>query len=158
VSGSVSGSPALDDLAVEMAGEADLFVFIAHQYGANDWLDFTAESVRRIDLLIDSWWPPNPAANAYESMVPAIGAYIGCVLCRDTGAVWVMDADRHEPAVEIPERGRAFPLSRVRKRCQFGIEYAVTPFFDEVRNYWLHGEGPATAQPPAGRRPWPFGR
>src|SRR5271157_2529046 len=132
MSWTVSGAGTPADLASDMAEEAELFVTIARQHGAIDWLDYSAESVRRIDGLIDAWWPPHPPRSSYESMVPAIGAYIGCVLCRDTGAVWVLDDDRHEPAVEIPEHGRAYPLSRVSKRCEFGAERAITPFFDEV--------------------------
>jgi hypothetical protein len=144
----ISGAGTRADLASDMAEAAELFVDIARRHSGVDWLDYSGDSVRRLDGLISSWWPPHPPRDDYESMVLVIGAYIGCVLCRDTGAVWVVDDGRQEPAVEIPGLGRAFPVSRVARRCEIGEERGITPFFDEVRNYWLSGE---EAEPASGR-------
>ena len=147
-----------DELSEKMRSLAEILVRTAGAQGV-DWLDFSVESAGRLDDLIDEWWPPKPRLDDYESMIPAIGAYIGEILVRDTGATWV-EAPEGEAGVELGGT-LAFPLTKVAKRFANGRSHSIGHFTREIRAHWLSGraELPATwntTKPVRGklRLPW----
>ena len=88
--GVVGSTSNVDGPAAMMRLAADAFVKSAGSNGVT-WLDYSPESASRLDALIDEWWPASPPKDTYESMVPAMGAYVGEVLVTQTGAHWIRD-------------------------------------------------------------------
>lgn len=144
-----------NDPASVMAHSADAFIRSAEAWGV-DWLDYSGESVMRLDGLIDEWWP-RPRKGTHESMVPTIGAYVGEVLIRTTGAHWVSD-DAEGYGIELV--GTAYPLNKVAKRFERGRDHSIGQFYREVSNHWLSGNDaiPAAWKPVPHKRRWPFSR
>ncbi len=126
-----------DGPAAMMRLAAEAFVKSAGASGIS-WLDYSAESVRRLDALIAEWWPEQAPKDAYEAMAPAMGAYVGEVLTMDTGGHWVRD-DTRGFGVEL--RGQVvFPVTEVSRRFQLGSDNSISSFYDEISARW-HREG-----------------
>jgi hypothetical protein len=144
--GVVGQTTNVDGPAAMMRLAADAFVKSAGSNGVT-WLDYSPESAIRLDELIDEWWPAAPAKDSYESMVPAMGAYVGEVLILNTGAHWIRDPDEGY-GVEL--NGQiAFPMDKVSKRFELGPEHAIAQFYRETSIDWLsrQPEIPAIEQP-----------
>jgi hypothetical protein len=141
--GVVATTTDLDGPSSMMRLVADTFVKPAVQGGAI-WLDYSAESVDRLDALIAESWPGVPEKGTYGSMVPAIGAYVGEVLVKQTGARWIRDP---EEGYGVELNGQvAFPMSEVGKRFELGPEHSIGRFYRDVSGRWLlsaskHGQG-----------------
>ena len=145
-SGVVGPTANVDGPGAMMRLAADAFVKSAGSNGVT-WLDYSPESAIRLDKLIDEWWPAAPSKDSYESMVPAMGAYVGEVLIMNTGAHWTRDP---QEVYGVELNGQvAYPMDRVSKRFEFGPEHAIAQFYRETSIDWLsrQREGPATAQP-----------
>jgi len=133
---------------------ADIFVAAVRASGECG-LDYTPESVFRLDDLIDKFWGPKPEHATYEAMVPAIGAYLGEVLVDATAAQWVRTPDG-QMAVQLGAIS-AFPMNKVGKRFDRGREHSITQFYREISQHWSSGneEIPATwksMEPPQAKR------
>jgi hypothetical protein len=147
----------VDGPAAMMRLAADAFVKSAASNGV-PWLDYSPESAIRLDELIAEWWPADPAKNSYESMVPAMGAYLGEVLVLHTGARWIRDPS---DGYGIERNGQvAFPLSKVSKRFEFGPNQSIAQFYREFSINWLArpAEAPEEAEPVPVKRGGLFGR
>ena len=132
----------MPDLAAKMVNAADIFVENM-SYAGVTWLEVSPDSVLRLDDLIDQFWPPGARPDDYQSMIPVIGAYVGEVLIRETGATWVEGPH----GIGVTLRGQsAFPLNKVAKRFDQGRNHSIGHFFREIRAHWLsgHTELPAT--------------
>jgi hypothetical protein len=145
-SGVVGPTANVDGPAAMMRLAADAFVKSAGSNGVI-WLDYSPESAIRLDELIDEWWPAAPPKDSYESMVPAMGAYVGEVLVINTGAHWIRDP-KEGYGVELNGQ-RAFPMNKVSMRFELGPEQAIAQFYRETSIDWLsrQREVPATAKP-----------
>jgi hypothetical protein len=132
--GVVAVTTDLDGPSSMMRLAADTFVKPAVQGGAI-WLDYSPESVDRLDALIAESWPGVPEKGTYGSMVPAIGAYVGEVLVKQTGARWVRDP-KEGYGVELNGQV-AFPMAEVGKRFELGPDYSIGAFYREVAGRWL---------------------
>jgi ribosomal protein L27 len=155
---SVVGSTAnVDGPAAMMRLAAEAFVKSAGSNGVT-WLDYSPESAIRLDGLIDEWWPASPPKDTYESMVPAMGAYLGEVLVRQTGGHWIRDP---KEGYGVEFKGHVvFPLVKVSTRFELGPEQAIAQFYVEISSQWLsgHEEAPATGDVGKGKRGGLFGR
>jgi hypothetical protein len=134
--------PDADDLPALMHSAAEAFVRVAKAFGA-DWLDYSPDSVMRLDDFIDEAWGHYPRKGACESLIPSMGAYIGEALIRQTGAHWVRQPDG---TFGVELRGVAFPMSKVAKRFDRGLEHSIGHFYREITSHWLSGNDqfPAT--------------
>jgi hypothetical protein len=149
--GVVARATDLDGPASMMRMAAETFVKPAVEGGAT-WLDFSPESVDRLDELIAESWPGVPEKGTYEPMVPALGAYVGEVLVRHTGANWIRDP---EQGYGVERNGQvAFPMTEVSRRFELGPEHAIGRFYREVAGMWSH----PVAQPGAKEKRGLFGR
>jgi hypothetical protein len=137
-----------DSPAVAMRLAAEVFVKTGVSRGVT-WLDYSADSVARLDGLLGEWWPDTPAEGS-EALTPSIGAYLGEVLAMDTGARWVRDAGR---GFGLELDGQVvFPSVEVARRLQAGPSAPVGQFFDEVSIRWhLAGEEKTTSRDRAGQ-------
>jgi hypothetical protein len=156
-SGVVGPTGNVDGPAAMMRLAADAFVKSAGSNGVT-WLDYSPESAIRLDELIDEWWPAAPAKDSYESMVPAMGAYVGEVLILNTGAHWI----RHpNEGYGVEFHGQvAFPMDQVSKRFEIGPEHAIAQFYRETSIDWLshQPEAPAAEPPATAKKGGLFGR
>ena len=133
----VGSNARVDGPAAMMRLAADAFVKSAGTNGVT-WLDYSPESVMRLDQLIAEWWPSAPPKETYEAMVPAIGAYLGEVLVAQTGARWIRDPAQGY-GVEYHEQV-AFPMREVSRRFQLGPDHAIGQFYNQISNRWLWGK------------------
>ena len=144
-----------DDYESIMRFSADAFVRSAKITGTM-WLDYSPESVMRLDDWISEQWPPRPRKGTYESMVPSIGAYVGEVLIRQTGAHWVKST-KDGFGVELQDV--AWPMNKVAKRFELGPDHSIGHFYREIAAHWLSGSDavPTTWRPTPEKRGF-FGR
>jgi len=122
------------------------------------WLDYSPDSAMRLDGLIDEWWPASPSKDSYESLVPALGAYLGEVLVLQTGAQWIRDP---KDGYGLELKGQVvFPMAEVSKRFELGPEHSIAQFYREVSISWLAAdeETPPTGQATKAKRGGIFGR
>ncbi|MFB7273597.1 hypothetical protein [Streptomyces sp. NPDC056244] len=117
-------------------------------------LDYTVASLRVVDFIIEGLRSGGPARGQVTETLRGLGAYVGEVLVRRAGAVWV-DFDDDQRAmfgqsvgVRLPD-GRVWnPLGRVVNRFVVGPEESLETFY--LR---LHGRssGLGAAERPARR-------
>jgi hypothetical protein len=131
------------DVATEMRRVADVLVGAAKAAGELG-LDYSPASVLLLDDFIEEGWGPRPKRGTYESMIPAIGAYVGEVLVAQTQGRWIR-TESGEMAIEIG-RVVAFPMNKVGKRFERGRGQSIAQFYREIVSQWRSGsEGlPAT--------------
>ncbi|MER7397049.1 hypothetical protein ABT381_16265 [Streptomyces sp. NPDC000151] len=131
--------------AAEMRGRAAAFV--ARVTARNRLpLDYTVASLRVADFLVDGLRKGGTGRARPADALFGLGAYVGEVLVRQAGAVWV-DLDEAQRAhfgqpvgVRMPD-GRVWnPLGRVVNRFEFGTEDSLRTFYLQ-----LHGRGRAGA-------------
>ena len=137
-------APTSDGVA-EMHTVAEVFVATAKGAGAM-WVDYSPESVLRLDDFIDDGWGAKPRRGTYEALIPTIGAYVGEVLVAQTGARWI----RTEDGAIAVELGRLvmYPMNKVAKRFERGREHSIAHFYREIVSHWASGSEdlPATWQ------------
>ncbi|MCX3058995.1 hypothetical protein [Streptomyces beihaiensis] len=106
-------------------------------------LDYSVASLRVVDFLIEgmrkgsSGDPADPAARRArtQAVLDSLGAYVGEVLVRRAGAVWVDLDDEHRAyfgrtvGVRMPD-GRVWnPLGKVVNRYEAGPEESLQTFY-----------------------------
>lgn len=110
-------------------------------------LDWSVASLRVVDHLVDGLRKGGADAERNRQVLDGLGAYVGEVLVRQAGAVWVdLDADQRawfaqSVGVRMPD-GRVWnPLGKVRNRFETGGPE------DSLRIFYLtlHGRARRTA-------------
>ena len=132
---------AAEQAAAMMRLVAETFVGPATANGAV-WLDYSPASVMLLDDLIAAWWPATPEKGTYESMIPAMGAYVGEVLVRQSGGRWIRDPNEGY-AVELSGRV-VYPMKQVAGRFELGRAQSIGKFYTEASS----GSAPAGKTPP----------
>lgn len=117
--------------------------FVAHATARNRLpLDYTVASLRVADFLIDGLRKGTSDRTSVTGALFGIGAYVGEVLVRRAGAVWVdFDAAQRlyfgQPAgVRMPDERVWNPLGKVVNRFELGREESLQTFY-----LTLHGRG-----------------
>ncbi|MEX0173791.1 hypothetical protein [Streptomyces sp. LMG1-1-1.1] len=112
-------------------------------------LDYTAGSLRLVDRLIDGLRRGGAAREEVTGPLTGLGAYVGEVLVREAGAVWVdlppghplRSLFTHPVGVRMPD-GRVWnPLGRTVNRFERGPAESLQTFF-----LTLHGRRPPRAR------------
>lgn len=108
-------------------------------------LDYSVRSLRVVDFIVDGLRKSRPERERVERTLFGLGAYVGEVLVRRAGAVWVdFDASQREffaqpVGVRMPD-GRVWnPLGKVVNRFTIGPEESVQQFYLQ-----LHGRRPSS--------------
>jgi hypothetical protein len=98
-------------------------------------MDFSIESLKEIDRFFDEHGPQGRPRSGgllsenFGNRIFSIGAYVGEVICRRTGAVW--QGDDSDPDAEINvavrfKRGQIiWPIQKVLKRYQNGPQDSI---------------------------------
>lgn len=112
-------------------------------------LDYSAASLRLVDRLIDGLRRGTGGRDQVSGALVGLGAYVGEVLVRQAGAVWVDLPPEHllrtvfaQPVgVRMPD-GRVWnPLGRTVNRFEVGAQESLQTYF-----LTLHGRRPAAAR------------
>ncbi|MEU6842890.1 hypothetical protein ABZ930_13595 [Streptomyces sp. NPDC046716] len=123
----------------EKAAAADMrrhaTAFVARVASSRVPLDHSVASLRVVDFLVDGLRKGTPDRERVDAVLFALGAYVGEVLVRRAGAVWV-DLDAHQRAyfgqrvgVRMPD-GRVWnPLGKVVNRYEVGPEESLRTFY-----------------------------
>ncbi|MCZ0987352.1 hypothetical protein [Streptomyces diastatochromogenes] len=114
-------------------------------------LDYSERSLRVVDFLVDGLRKGGADRERARDALSGLGAYVGEVLVRRAGAVWVdFDADQRayfgqSTGVRMPD-GRVWnPLGKVLNRFEAGGPE------DSLQTFWLKLHGRARREQ-AGRR------
>ncbi|MEV8017672.1 hypothetical protein AB0O76_15300 [Streptomyces sp. NPDC086554] len=98
-------------------------------------LDYSVASLRIVDSLVEGLRAGNPERNRVEVVLFGLGAYVGEVLVRRAGAVWVdLDDSRRawfgQPVGVRMRDGRIWnPLGRVVNRFELGPDESLQTFY-----------------------------
>ena len=101
-------------------------------------LDYSEESIPRLDDVIDQAWPKGPGEDTVRYTLPPIAAYVGEVVIRNIGGRWVIEDHYGVPAIEFRDQV-AIPINRVGKRLMEGREWNLTTFYGELAAVWKEG-------------------
>lgn len=127
-------NPFLGWAAGDFRHHADEFCTLARDtYGLE--LDFSPGTLGQLDDLIDSQFGPG-SADQNANLIVAMGCYLGEVVIRSHGGAWRADEEFfHSPAVVVEGKlqTRTFPLSRVWRRFEYGIEHSLVAYYGDVR-------------------------
>ncbi|MFJ4711037.1 hypothetical protein [Streptomyces sp. NPDC088785] len=109
--------------------------FVARVASSRLPLDTSVASLRVVDFLIDGLRKGAPGRDRPDAVLFGLGAYVGEVLVRCAGAVWVdLDADQRayfgqQVGVRMPD-GRVWnPLGKVVNRYEVGAEESLRTFY-----------------------------
>ncbi|MFE1438029.1 hypothetical protein [Streptomyces sp. NPDC058739] len=86
--------------------------------GARLRLDYSAQSLWRVDRMIEDLRREEPPFAAFEAVLRGLGAYAGEVIVRQTGAEWWATGDDHW--VRTPDGKLWDPIDEAR-RCFSGV-------------------------------------
>ncbi|MFE5337228.1 hypothetical protein ACFQ8E_15055 [Isoptericola sp. NPDC056573] len=116
----------IDTETVDVMGRlAEEFVIAS---GAPDVFDFTVESIKALDLLVDSMLESASAEILDERFGLSMGAYAGEVIVRRSDeARWTYEIDQRAAAVRSTQFD-AFPQVKVSKRITIGPEHSLEQF------------------------------
>ncbi|MYW68471.1 hypothetical protein GTY65_31000 [Streptomyces sp. SID8379] len=109
--------------------------FVARVASSRLPLDYSVASLRVVDFLIDGLRKGSAERARIDVVLFGLGAYVGEVLARRAGAVWV-DLDEAQRAyfgqrvgVRMPD-GRVWsPLGKVVNRYEVGAEESLQTFY-----------------------------
>ncbi|WP_245180407.1 hypothetical protein [Streptomyces montanisoli] len=112
-------------------------------------LDYSVASLRVVDFVVDGLRKSGADPERAGEMLLGLGAYVGEVLVRRAGAVWVDFDDREQDyfgqpvGVRMPD-GRVWnPLGKVRNRFEVGGPA------ESLQTFWLRLHGRARRHPTA---------
>jgi len=138
------------DKATEIA-EAYAQDAVDHAKAAFDVdLDFSHESVERVEALlaqlhdalprgfVSRLFRRGPSDEEVETMAKMYGCYVGEVIRRTAGGVWILDPDTYLTLTK--DDARVFPPMKVHKRLHNGPEDNVWAYFSVLlREHWPAG-------------------
>lgn len=119
--------PSDEDVAADMEAFAQIFVDGAAAEGQEFGWD--AASAGRLDGLCEAFLASRPDEDAIQSMVLAMGSYLGELVVRNGHGHWTYDTRAAAAGVDVPSRKRCFPHSRVGQRLTIGAAHSLRLFY-----------------------------
>lgn len=110
-----------------MLAFAQMFVDGAAAEGRSFGWD--AGSAQRLDGLCEAFLAGEPTPEATQSLILAMGAYLGELIVRNGGGRWTYDADAGAAGVDLPSRQRCFPHHKVARRLAAGSPHSLRLFY-----------------------------
>jgi hypothetical protein len=119
--------PTQEQVAEHMLAFAQMFVDGTAAEGRT--FDWSAASAQELDGLCESFLAAAPAEDVVESMVLAMGSYLGELIVRHGGGHWAYDAEAGVAAIDLPSGPRCFPHDKVGKRLSRGPAHNLRLFY-----------------------------
>ena len=116
-----------DEAGAQMRQLAEDFVTTTAVHGMG--LGWEAADASRLDALCDELLSTNPSDSVRESFSVMMGAYLGELLVRTGGGRWAFVPKVKAFGVTMPHGLRAFPMTKVAKRLDLGVEHDLFMFF-----------------------------
>ena len=120
--------PSDEDVAADMRAFAQIFVDGAAAEGRE--FGWEAASALRLDALCDAFLASKPSEDAIQSMVLAMGSYLGELVVRNGNGRWTYDTRAAAAGVDVPSRKRCFPHGRVGQRLTLGSAHSLRLFYE----------------------------
>jgi len=120
--------PSDENVAADMLAFAQIFVDGAAAEGQD--LGWDAASATRLDGLCEAFLSSDPSEDAIQSMILAMGSYLGELVVRNAGGHWTYDTRAAAAGVDVPSRKRCFPHSRVGQRLTIGPAHSLRLFYE----------------------------
>ena len=125
---------------------------------ATDWrLDYTEESIKRVDQLVSLSTKPGQAE---ETLALSIGAYLGETVCRELGGEWKLNEEEIGDSSVVVNDCEMWPFRRARQRLFYGTERPLYAWFEMAKSAkseeiqkLLQGQEQATMIRPTGHDP-----
>lgn len=111
--------------------EAELFASTMEELEPQLRLDFSLESLRRVDSMIAREYDSDEAFPA-ESLIVGVGCYVGETIRRAYGGDW---HDEDAAVVEIGQIAAIYPIQKAAKRFRFGPAESLSLYADTVRRH-----------------------
>ena len=136
----------------------DIAHIFVSQVAAEIGLDYTEESIKQVDRLLELVRRPEQGVD--ETLVLSAGAYLGETVCRALGGAWVVnDAEIADSSV-IVNGCELWPFRRVRQRLHYGTQRPLYAWFEMAKaaataeiQMLLQGQEHATMIRPTGHDP-----
>ena len=93
-------------------------------------LGWDAGSAQKLDELCEVFLASRPANETMQSMIVAMGAYLGELIVRNAGGRWTYDREHDVAVVEVEQHRLCFPHSKVAKRLTHGEEHGLLAFYE----------------------------
>lgn len=107
------------DADSKFAAEAAVFLNIMDEMAPQIGLDYSVDSIQRLENFIAEHFDPPGSRQVSDSLVVGIGCYLGEVIIRHLGGHW-----NHDGRPEINRIGGAveavYPIDKARKRFENG--------------------------------------
>lgn len=120
--------PTDENVAADMLAFAQMFVDGAAAEGQDFGWD--AACAQRLDPLCEAFLASGPDADAIQSMVLAMGSYLGELVVRNADGRWTYDPRAGAAGVNVPSSKRCFPHSRVAQRLTAGSAHSLRLFYE----------------------------
>lgn len=107
--------------------EAGAFLTIMDEMAPQVALDYSVESLQRLDQFISEHFDPPGGKMVGESLAVGVGCYLGEVIIRHLGGCWSKNG---EPAIEgIGPLETIFPLEKSKSRFQNGKQDSLAWYY-----------------------------
>jgi hypothetical protein len=120
--------PSDEDVAADMRAFAQIFVDGAAAEG--QVFGWDAPCAQRLDGLCEAFLASRPGDDAIQSMVLAMGSYLGELIVRNGDGRWTYDTRAAAAGVDVPSRKRCFPHGRVTQRLTSGPAHSLRLFYE----------------------------
>ncbi|NGX85056.1 hypothetical protein [Aequorivita sp. KMM 9714] len=119
----------------------DLVIHLNQILPSSTKLDYSEESIRIIDVLIEQLRKEGNDEKAAENEIMAFGAYVGEIIKLNYGGQWTTpelagfpkDGVTFSVVYQLPNGEGINPLGRVLKYFRHGSQYSVDVFYDLVK-------------------------
>jgi hypothetical protein len=124
--------------------EAGTFLTIIGEMAPELGLDYTVESLQRLDQFIAEHFDPPNSKHVGETLPVGIGCYVGEVIIRNLGGHW--NADGQPEINDIGPVQSIFPIDKAIKRFQNGREDSLAWYYHTIAKH-AYEAGMAVPQP-----------
>ncbi|WP_373533509.1 hypothetical protein [Vampirovibrio sp.] len=110
--------------------EAGTFLSTMGEMAPQIQLDYSVESLQRLDQFISEHFDSNSAKDVGETLLLRIGSYVGEVIIRHLGGHW---NEQGQPEVnEVGPIDVIYPLDKAQKRFENGKEDSLAWYYHSI--------------------------
>lgn len=132
------------DAESKYSREAGVFLNIMDEMAPQIGLDFSPDSIQRLEDFIANTFDPPGSRQVSDSLILGIGCYVGEVIIRELGGCW-NEEDRPE-INDIQGIEAVQPIDKVRKRFEAGPSESLGWYYHSIVRQVHEAEQRARAQ------------